>query len=61
MQQAIQSTLDFYQARIDNIQSIPVFSSVSAGFPSPAEDFYEKIDLNEWIIKKFKSIQHKYR
>ncbi len=50
MQQAIQ-TLDIYQARIDNKQPIPVFYSVSAGFPSPAEDFYEKIDLNEWIIK----------
>lgn len=51
MLQARQPMLDFYHARIDNKQSIPIFTSISAGFPSPAEGFYEKIDLNEWIIK----------
>lgn len=51
MQQVIEPILDFYQVWIDNIQSIPVFSSISAGFPSCVDDFYEQIDLNEWIIK----------
>ncbi|MCA9386955.1 translesion error-prone DNA polymerase V autoproteolytic subunit [Candidatus Dojkabacteria bacterium] len=44
------------QISIPNITSkvlIPVFStSVSAGFPSPADDFIDrKLDLNEYLIK----------
>lgn len=31
---------------------LPLYQSVSAGFPSPAEDYYEKrLDLNDYCIK----------
>ncbi len=43
--------LDVFNVRINSKHLIPIFASISAGFPSPAEDYYEKIDLNEWIIK----------
>ncbi len=35
-------------------QKLPLFiSKISAGFPSPADDFIEKkLDLNEYLIKK---------
>ncbi len=49
--------LDFYkieQDDIDEIVEIPLFlSKVSAGFPSPAEDYVElKIDFNSFLIDK---------
>ncbi|MCG8329000.1 MAG: hypothetical protein MI974_15005 [Chitinophagales bacterium] len=32
--------------------SIPLYSSVSAGFPSPADDYLEQeLDLNAYLIK----------
>src|SRR5690554_6653697 len=45
--------LTFYNANIDSELDIPLVSSfVSAGFPSPAEDFLDvEIDLNKYLIK----------
>ena len=35
-----------------NFQPIPYYEYVSAGFPSPADDYMDKpIDLNEYLIK----------
>lgn len=44
--------LKLYKASTDTNIKLPLFSStVSAGFPSPAEDFVEKeLDLNEFMI-----------
>ena len=39
-------------ANISSIQSIPLYNSVAAGFPSPAEDHMESsLDLNQHLIK----------
>lgn len=45
--------LIFYSANFKNKQEIPLFaSSISAGFPSPADDYVElSLDLNEHLIK----------
>lgn len=45
--------LTFYNTNIDSELDIPLVSSfVSAGFPSPAEDFLDiEIDLNKYLIK----------
>lgn len=44
---------DIHQALTDSCQPLPVFiSSISAGFPSPAENYIERqLDLNELMIK----------
>tara|TARA_B100001109_G_C18477036_1_gene296181 strand:- start:45 stop:494 length:450 start_codon:yes stop_codon:yes gene_type:complete len=46
-------SLEFYTSRIDKELNIPYFeSSVSAGFPSPAEDhMHSKLDLNELLVE----------
>ena len=43
----------FYKARISASLALPLFDySISAGFPSPAEDYLEQsLDLNELCIK----------
>ena len=42
----------FTVANVSSIQPIPLYNSVSAGFPSPAEDYMEKtLDLNQHLIK----------
>ena len=39
-------------ANISSIQPIPLYNSVAAGFPSPAEDHMESsLDLNQHLIK----------
>jgi DNA polymerase V len=45
--------LKVYQAKNKTKIKLPMFvSSISAGFPSPAEDFVEnELDLNEFLIK----------
>lgn len=45
--------LTFYNATVECEIDIPLmFSKVSAGFPSPAEDFLDiEIDLNKYLIK----------
>jgi len=45
--------LTFYSATLNQKQEIPLFaSSISAGFPSPADDYVElSLDLNEHLIK----------
>ncbi len=45
--------LEFYSAETVTELSLPLFDSkISAGFPSPAEDYIElKLDLNEHLIK----------
>lgn len=45
--------LDFYSANTDTAVSLPFFKGgVSAGFPSPAEDFLEnELDFNATFIK----------
>ncbi|MDR4504093.1 MAG: translesion error-prone DNA polymerase V autoproteolytic subunit [Candidatus Scalindua sp.] len=45
--------IDFYKAKIDKNIKLPLYEfPVSAGFPSPAEDFVDKhLDLNEYIVK----------
>ena len=47
------NNLTFYQASIGTAIDIPLVSSkISAGFPSPADDFLDiKIDLNKYLIK----------
>lgn len=42
------------QSDVRSVLSIPLFlSSVSAGFPSPAQDYIEKtLDLNELLIQR---------
>jgi DNA polymerase V len=43
-----------YPAAMPSIMSLPLFAGkVSAGFPSPADDFIEKtLDLNELLVQK---------
>jgi DNA polymerase V len=45
--------LSFYEASGEGNLSLPLFlSPVSAGFPSPSEDYVEKnLDLNELLIR----------
>lgn len=45
--------LDFFSANTITKQEIPLFASpISAGFPSPADDYVElSLDLNEHLIK----------
>lgn len=45
--------LEFYSANTDTPLSLPFFNGgVSAGFPSPAEDFLEnELDFNATFIK----------
>ncbi|HIA23814.1 MAG TPA: LexA family transcriptional regulator, partial [Candidatus Marinimicrobia bacterium] len=45
--------LEFYSAETTTELKIPLFESgVSAGFPSPADDYLDlPIDLNEFLIK----------
>ncbi len=47
------NTLQFYTTDISEEQEIPFFeSTVSAGFPSPADDYTEiSLDLNKHLIK----------
>lgn len=42
-----------YKAACDGKQPLPLYlAKISAGFPSPAEDYVDKkLDLNEYIIK----------
>lgn len=44
---------NIFQAKVDATQPLPFFTdTVSAGFPSPAEDYVERqLDLNELLIK----------
>ncbi len=44
---------ELYKAKIDKKIKLPLYDfPVSAGFPSPAEDFVDKhLDLNEYIVK----------
>lgn len=46
-------TIDFFSASTDTILPIPLIDTgISAGFPSPADDFMESsIDLNRELIK----------
>ncbi len=46
-------TMDFYSADAGTKTGLPLFySKVSAGFPSPADDYIElKLDLNQYLIK----------
>jgi len=42
----------FTKAEVSSVRAIPLFDSVSAGFPSPAEDYIkEYLDLNKHLIK----------
>lgn len=45
---------NFFYASTETKQEMPLFSSrVSAGFPSPAEDYITKqLDLNDFLIKR---------
>jgi DNA polymerase V len=45
--------LDFYAADVATTLELPLFATaVSAGFPSPAEDYVEiALDLNKELIK----------
>ncbi len=45
--------LDFYSSVIETASEIPLYSTmVSAGFPSPADDYLElSLDLNQYLIK----------
>jgi DNA polymerase V len=46
-------TMDFYTSDFGETLEIPLYSSpVSAGFPSPADDYTElSLDLNKYLIK----------
>ncbi len=45
-------TVDIYSAQTETEQETPVLGSISAGFPSPANDFIDlSIDLNKHLIK----------
>jgi DNA polymerase V len=48
------TTVQISQAVIQSYLPLPIYiSRVSAGFPSPADDYIEKkLDLNEHLIKK---------
>ena len=45
--------LQFYEVEPETVMELPLFQSkVSAGFPSPAEDYEEqKLDLNKKLVK----------
>ncbi|MBC8214554.1 MAG: translesion error-prone DNA polymerase V autoproteolytic subunit [Candidatus Marinimicrobia bacterium] len=45
--------LDFYSPSIETATEMPLYSSmISAGFPSPADDYLElSLDLNQYLIK----------
>ena len=45
--------LDFYTADLATVLELPLFvTGVSAGFPSPAEDYVEiALDLNRELVK----------
>ncbi len=44
--------IEFYTASIDGELSLPIIDEISAGFPSPAQDFTESaVDLNKILIK----------
>jgi DNA polymerase V len=47
------STLDFYSSATTTDIKVPLYASaVSAGFPSPADDYLElSLDLNKYLIK----------
>jgi DNA polymerase V len=47
------SNLGFYSSSINTSLDIPLYtSSVSAGFPSPADDYWEiSLDLNRYLVK----------
>lgn len=53
MNRAYYNTLELYQAKFDKISLLPfVNEGISAGFPSPADDFLDvSIDLNQELIK----------
>ena len=45
-------TLDFYSVETSTKLELPFFNGISAGFPSPAQDFIDvSIDLNKELIK----------
>jgi len=45
--------LDFYTAHVTTLLELPLFAvGISAGFPSPAEDYVETaLDLNKELVK----------
>lgn len=47
------TNLEFFSAEISSVVKLPLFQSpVSAGFPSPADDYVElSLDLNQYLIK----------
>ena len=47
------STLDFYSSATTTDIKVPLYASaVSAGFPSPADDYLElSLDLNKYLLK----------
>lgn len=47
------NTITFYRADVSSVLELPLVSSgISAGFPSPADDFLDlNIDLNKLIVK----------
>ena len=47
------NNLEFFTVSVDSKKEIPFIDTmVSAGFPSPADDYLEdKLDLNEYLIK----------
>ncbi|MCD4747481.1 MAG: translesion error-prone DNA polymerase V autoproteolytic subunit [Bacteroidales bacterium] len=47
------NVFEFFKPKNDTPQKLPLYvNTISAGFPSPAEDFIEKkLDLNEYLIK----------
>lgn len=46
-------TIEIYNVDNESIESNPIYTtSVSAGFPSPADDYIDqKLDLNKYLIK----------
>ena len=49
----IENNLDLFQTKLTNNLQIPLMNTgISAGFPSPADDYIEKnIDLNQELIR----------
>ncbi|PKP20586.1 MAG: peptidase S24 [Bacteroidetes bacterium HGW-Bacteroidetes-21] len=46
------SNIDFYSADITSAEPLPFVDGISAGFPSPAEEYIElAIDLNKELVK----------
>ena len=46
------SNIDFYSADISSAEPLPFVDGISAGFPSPAEEYIElAIDLNKELVK----------